>query len=559
MHFKIGLYTYVKEFKIRIVLKIDKYKARKRDCNKHVVRRTTAVLTAALAIWTLLVFQTPKSSVCFDYEEEVVKTWLPDWGNLDNYELRKVHVPDNRKVEKCDFVILTSGDKLNKENEWLLKNRINYAKEHGYCYLHLDCIVKSKCLYPHYWRYIGIIKIYYEFAKERKLKKRDEGRYLLYLDTDTMIINFDVKINYYINKIIGKDRRDFFLGISVDDNCDFENYIINTGVMILSLYKLETLLFSLQVLTLQKTQSILSYVPEWSITGLNDQNVVILLLNETNRINTYLICEYCKKRKHLLETGNISELYKHDYFRNINVNENQQSNVTSFVKGVHVFPNKYFNNIIRLKHDILKTNFEYLNEYSWIVHLSGSNYMEQKYLIYKICIGIFGSYIFKKPKIKNNDYFERECPYSLHKIVTKRELNVIYELLEHKRGFEIDQSNYIGKNTDNWIEDIKTIQQQINYMFKKYSKIITSKLKSKLFTINSKRSLVGSLLQFIDNSNNFLMLFNEVIFLGNRNKKALKYEINSGFNSQNTFEFFSIIYNKCPIINNNEKEICVIF
>ncbi|KAK6587973.1 hypothetical protein RS030_71151 [Cryptosporidium xiaoi] len=549
----------------KIVVRTDKGRIEIKDYIKNVVRKKViTVLILGFILETITKLYTSQVVLCFDYNEKIVKSWLPDWGNLDNYKLRRIYTPNNYEIVNCDFVILTSGDKLYNENEWLLTNRINYAKKHEYCYLHLDCVNKAKCLYPHYWRYLGIIKIYYELIDTNNYMRGHKEKYLLYLDTDTMITNFDIKIDYYLNKAISESGRDFFLCISVDDNCDYKNYIINTGVMILSLNKLDTLLFSLEVITLQKTQSILSYVPEWSITGLNDQNIVILLLNETNRLNIDLIYEYCKKRKYLLEVGNKNELYKHDYFRNINVNENKSNIETSFIDGVNVFPNKYFNNIIRLKSDILKTNnIEFVYRDSWIVHLSGSNYMEQRYLIYKICVGITRSYIFKRVDIKNN--IERECPYLLDEIISKKEIKMIYELFEHKQGFEVDQSNYIGQNVNYWMQNIKNIEHGITVLFNKYSKLTKrifkylSKSNAKVFTIESKRLFIGSVVQFIDNSSKFLTLFNELFILGNKNRKTIKTQVKSGINSHHIFEFFSVIFNKCPIINNNNNEICVLF
>ena len=446
-------------------------------CNKYVVKKIA--LVAALVVGLGVQF----SVYCLKQNEigDVIETWLPEWGNVRNYGLKEIYMPSDENsdaaMDNCNAIILTGGDKLYKENSWLLSNRVSYAKKHGYCYFHVDCYLeRSNCLYPHYWRYIGIIKIYNEFRRTVKSELGGSEKYLLYLDTDTMIVDFNIKIEDFANRIVDSNtvRDHFFLGLSVDDNCDYKNYAVNTGVMLMSLSNVETLLFSLEVVTLQKMQSLLSYVPEWSVTGLNDQNIVVLLLNETKRLNLDVITDYCEKRKYFLESDDLEQLNKHDYFRNINVNTTS----VGFRGGVYVFPNRYLNNILRVsqKNRIQgKIEDKHLLKGSWILHFSGSDQQEQKYLIYKVCSFLKDSILSMDQKgldiVDNAEIRESECPHSTNEIITSKQMSAFEEFIEGRKSIDIDQSNYVGQSLHNWIENIIKIELGITNLCTKHSKL----------------------------------------------------------------------------------------
>ncbi|KAH8584402.1 uncharacterized protein ELE39_002496 [Cryptosporidium sp. chipmunk genotype I] len=378
-----------------------------------------------------------------------MEDWLPEWVNGENYELREIYIPSNeRELGICQYNILTSGNKLGKDHEWLLENRIGYAKKNGYCYFHLD-LRYGEVKNPHYWRYIGIIKLY---KKVQGLISENKGRdYLvLYMDSDTMFLRFSARIEDFHEKM-----KESFLYISVDDNCELKHYLLNVGVLLMSLRRLETLMFCIQVLALQKTQYLLAYSSEWSRSGLNDQNIVISLLNETGRLDVKQIQSYCLRRR------NLSWLEYGDY--SIDLNQSRKN------KGVVVVPSLYLNQIIRMEHIVksseMKTNI--WPEKSWIVHFSGSNRLEQCFMIQKLC-----SERLSKLGTGYSPYFN-ECPEKMEELMTKNELKMMETLFSINMDSQLDPNNYIGQHYLEWIKDLEQVNLGIRNLSGRYSILIT--------------------------------------------------------------------------------------
>ncbi|KAL5368213.1 putative transmembrane domain-containing protein [Cryptosporidium parvum] len=462
-----------------------------------------------------------------------MEDWLPEWVKIGNYELREIYIPKSKKeLGICQYNILTSGNKLKKDHEWFLENRIEYSRKNGYCYFHLD-LSFGEVRNPHYWRYIGIIKLYKKV--QGLLSDHKEHNYLvLYMDSDTMFSRFSVRIEDFHEKM-----KDSFLYLSVDDNCELQHYLLNVGVLLMSLRRLETLIFCIQVLALQKTQSILSYSSEWSRSGLNDQNIVISVLNDTGRLDIENIQSYCLRKK------NSSWLDNEDQW--INLNYSKQN------KGVVVVPSLYLNQIIRMdyimKSSELKTNLWL--ERSWIIHFSGSNRLEQCFMIQKLCLDRI-----RKFKTKYNHYF-KECPEKMEELMTKNELKKIKTLFSLKMDSSLDPNNYIGQNYLVWIKDLEQIDLGIRNLSNRYSILIKRIIKllklsrTRQFTQKSKRELVGAVLQFLENSNKFGLIFEKLYLTGISNRRTIKYEAKNAIEFSNIFNFFSLL-NKCP--NNFEYE-----
>lgn len=409
------------------------------------IRRGNLVTGGIILVWVISFL-----SECLGLSLEdvgVIKDWLPEWAREENYELKEVYIPPSwRGVGICQYNILTSGDKLEKDHEWLLENRIKYARESGYCYFHLD-VRYGEGRNPHFWRYIGIIKMY-ERVQDLTSDMGGQECLLLYMDSDTMVSRFSVRMEDFREVM-----RDSFLYMSVDDSCEFQHYIVNVGVLLLSLRRLETLMFCIQVLALQRVQSLLPYSLEWSRSGLNDQNIVISLLNETGRLDVEGIQSYCLRRRHL--TWRIYE----DNWVNLNISKQD--------KGVVVASSLYLNHIIRMDQIVESDKVVSIwPEKAWIFHFSGSSRLEQCFMIKRLCQERSRGL---DPSLGSQT---KECPEKLDELMTEKESRKVETLFSSNMNSQLDPNNYIGQHHQEWIENLKMVDLGIKSLSSRYSILI---------------------------------------------------------------------------------------
>ncbi|KAJ1612961.1 putative transmembrane domain-containing protein [Cryptosporidium canis] len=271
---------------------------------------------------------------------------------------------------------------------------------------------------------------------------------LLYMDSDTMFSRFSVKIEDFQTAM-----RSSYLCMSVDDSCEFQHYIVNVGVLLLSLKKLETFIFCIQVLALQKFQSLLPYSLEWSRSGLNDQNIVISLLNETGRLDIPRIQSYCLSRKQ-----HPDGLFE-DRWVDLNLSRRN--------KGVMVVPSLFLNHIIRVD-KVMESSKETsdLAKKAWILHFSGSNRLEQCFMIHRICqerLGVLDN---------GQGSHTRECPERLDGLMTERESQKVDTLFSVNMSSQLDPNNYIGQHHSDWIESLRLIDLGIKSLSNRYTALI---------------------------------------------------------------------------------------
>ncbi|KAJ1609258.1 putative transmembrane domain-containing protein [Cryptosporidium canis] len=271
---------------------------------------------------------------------------------------------------------------------------------------------------------------------------------LLYMDSDTMFSRFSVKIEDFQTAM-----RSSYLCMSVDDSCEFQHYIVNVGVLLLSLRRLETFMFCIQVLALQKFQSLLPYSLEWSRSGLNDQNIVISLLNETGRLDIPRIQSYCLNRKQ-----HPDGLFEDSW---VDLNLSRRS------KGVMVVPSLFLNHIIRVD-KVMESSKETsdLAKKAWILHFSGSSRLEQCFMIHRICqerLGVLGD---------SQSSHTRECPEKLEELMTERESQKVDTLFSVNMSSHLDPNNYIGQHHSDWIESLRLIDLGIKSLSNRYTALI---------------------------------------------------------------------------------------
>ncbi|EEA08000.1 uncharacterized protein CMU_031410 [Cryptosporidium muris RN66] len=377
----------------------------------------------------------------------LLRKWLPSWADTSFFELTKLYIPIKyRNIQICEYNILTTGDKVDTEPEWLKINRLNYAVIHGYCYFHFSCKSACNCKFPHFWRYLAVIELY-EIVEQVKLEFNTMSYlstpFVLYMDTDIMFTNYSFKIEY-IHQCIS----DSSLFFAVDDNCKSSLYPINVGVILASLNNYDTILFCYSVLTLQRNHFILNHTSHWGSSGLNDQPIVMQLLNDTGRINIKVINEYCST-----QTSTSQNLF------NINVPVEKP--------GVSVIPSRYLNSITRSEDWILYKDKEELrtiqgwDKNSWTCHFSGANSSTIPFLIWNIC-----------NELQTEQKFGFICPYNLNKILTIEYLEIT-EKDERRRLHILSYPNYLFlRESTKFVSSIENVKIMFLKLSFAYSDIL---------------------------------------------------------------------------------------
>ncbi|KAJ1607625.1 hypothetical protein OIY81_2875 [Cryptosporidium canis] len=176
---------------------------------------------------------------------------MPSWAQArDIYLFKALYY--GREVDGLD--VSESGGSGLRELE---RNRVEYSRKQGYCYLHFSCrsaerlgggkealgeTSEQDCVLPHYWRYLAIWKL---FTSSRLRVATgeviDSGSidWVLYMDLDAMFTNYQVRVEQIIERYAMGSTS---LIVSADTKCYDERYPINNGIMIF-----KNSLFSIQL------------------------------------------------------------------------------------------------------------------------------------------------------------------------------------------------------------------------------------------------------------------------------------------------------------------------
>eukprot|EP00820_Chromera_velia_P021731 Cvel_7965.t1-p1 / transcript=Cvel_7965.t1 / gene=Cvel_7965 / organism=Chromera_velia_CCMP2878 / gene_product=hypothetical protein / transcript_product=hypothetical protein / location=Cvel_scaffold429:1392-3279(-) / protein_length=498 / sequence_SO=supercontig / SO=protein_coding / is_pseudo=false len=233
----------------------------------------------------------PKASSS-SFEDPFFLAYLPSWANEKNYVFEDIYSPSE---SQCHTFLYTAGDQLTEVDSFLRLNRVEYCKVHRCCYAHLKCAAEGQglCESPHFWRYIGVLKA-------RSLPT--EVEWVLYMDTDTMITNFEISIENFAGNVVrqaNKDRDNAedvsvfpSLIIGTDASCDNERYPINNGVFLFRPTPF-TLYVAQQTLTRRDYLPALKATDAWGAHGLIDQPLLVDVLVQTGQLSPSRMMDAC--------------------------------------------------------------------------------------------------------------------------------------------------------------------------------------------------------------------------------------------------------------------------
>uniref|UniRef100_A0A0G4HTT0 Nucleotide-diphospho-sugar transferase domain-containing protein n=1 Tax=Chromera velia CCMP2878 TaxID=1169474 RepID=A0A0G4HTT0_9ALVE len=223
---------------------------------------------------------------------------FPEWTDENRFEFLDLYVPpegagDGREGDDpclSTSVLLTAGDNQISISDRLQKNRKEYAKARGYCLKHFSCrqqTPKSACGDPHYWRYLALWILF-----------RRGYSLVLYLDLDTLITNFETRVEDLIDKFAQPSTS---LILAADLKCFLPVYPLNNGVMLFRRSPFSQLLAA-SVLSKLPYRDALLWTSEGSsrnafnAKGLRDQPLFThVLVNDTRSVEAPAVLRTCSE------------------------------------------------------------------------------------------------------------------------------------------------------------------------------------------------------------------------------------------------------------------------
>jgi hypothetical protein len=121
---------------------------------------------------------------------------------------------------KIGICFMSIGDKYKSITKWSRQNKINYCNKYGYDFIEDETIYNPDKPIP--WSKIPLI-----------LKYIDRYDYIVWIDADILIMNLDIKIEYYIDKyphdfVCGSDWIMPNTGFMIIKNTDFCKVFISS-------------------------------------------------------------------------------------------------------------------------------------------------------------------------------------------------------------------------------------------------------------------------------------------------------------------------------------------
>lgn len=159
---------------------------------------------------------------------ERMKMSLPSWAELHKYQFDIWGNPAT-----CSDILMTVGTTRPDTAEAVLqKVKINYQRifHETTCYVHLKAKTKYDNDKFHFWRFIGVIKIF-GFDSEFPLAKN-----ILYVDEDTLLTRGDISINDLSERYLlptGNSTERPFIAVMADGTCYEKLLLINSGVILM--------------------------------------------------------------------------------------------------------------------------------------------------------------------------------------------------------------------------------------------------------------------------------------------------------------------------------------
>ncbi|KAJ1605930.1 hypothetical protein OJ253_2967 [Cryptosporidium canis] len=217
-----------------------------------------------------------------------LEDWMPRWARARDIYLfktlyygREVGGLDasesggsGLREVRCRVAVLTAGDEDFNTMVELERNRVEYSRKQGYCYLHFSCRSAE--------------------SKEALGETPDSGSidWVLYMDLDAMFTNYQVRVEQIIERYAMGSTS---LIVSADTKCYDERYPINNGIMIFknSLFSIQ---LAFQILIKQSYRDSLLYNSAnlWNAKGLKDQPLLTnILVEDIGEVDARMIFKYC--------------------------------------------------------------------------------------------------------------------------------------------------------------------------------------------------------------------------------------------------------------------------
>ncbi|KAF7456842.1 nitronate monooxygenase [Cryptosporidium felis] len=159
----------------------------------------------------------------------------------------------------------------------------------------LDLIMLEECLFPHYWRYLAMWRLFTRRGVQNRNKERiylENLEWVLYMDLDAMFTNYGVKVEQILERYTMITTG---LVLAADTKCYDERYPINNGIMLFKNGDF-SLQLVFQVLSKQAYRESLLYDDSnwWNAKGLKDQPLLTnILVRDKIEIDSEKILRYC--------------------------------------------------------------------------------------------------------------------------------------------------------------------------------------------------------------------------------------------------------------------------